>query len=163
LYVKTLKEEKGSTEHDLLLNFCSRGIQAAKILCAHNGKEFDYPFLFRRLLANKIKVPDILNGIGKKPYEMNHLEDTVEMWSATQWKHKASLATLAEIFGIPSPKEKMDGSDVAPLYYSKQDLPWESVDQIAEYCNGDVVTLVKVYCAIKQLDVVITPENIIYA
>ncbi|MBK9285329.1 MAG: 3'-5' exonuclease [Sphingobacteriaceae bacterium] len=109
------------------------------VLCAHNGKEFDFPFLCRRFVINSIPLPKILNIQGKKPWEINHL-DTMEMWKFGDYKNYTSLNLLAHVFQIPSPKDEMDGSMVASAFYEKNAL-----DKIAEYCMKDVITLARVF------------------
>lgn len=108
-------------------------------LCAHNGKEFDFPFLARRLLKHQLELPSVLQLMGKKPWEVPHL-DTLELWKFGDYKHYTSLKLMAAFFGIPSPKDDMDGSDVARVYYEENDL-----NRIVRYCEKDVVTLAQVY------------------
>lgn len=108
-------------------------------LCAHNGKEFDYPFLCRRMIINGIALPKVLRLQGKKPWEVKHL-DTMEMWRFGDVKNFTSLNLLAHIFDIPSPKDDMDGSQVSKVYYEEKNL-----EKIKEYCIKDVVTLARVY------------------
>ena len=108
-------------------------------LCAHNGKEFDFPFLARRMLKHQIALPNLLQLMGKKPWEVPHL-DTLELWKFGDYKHYTSLKLLANFFGIPSPKGDMDGSDVAQVYYHEND-----VSRIVRYCERDVITLTQVY------------------
>lgn len=106
-----------------------------QLLCAHNGKEFDYPYMARRMLINGLKLPDILNIAGKKPWEVAHL-DTLEMWKFGDFKNYTSLELLAAVFGISTPKEDIDGSMVADVFYKEKDL-----DRIAEYCQRDTLTV----------------------
>lgn len=108
------------------------------LLCAHNGKEFDFPFLCRRMLVNDIKLPKILNIAGKKPWEINHL-DTMELWKFGDYKNYTSLNLLANIFKIPTPKDDIDGSDVARVYWEDKNL-----ERIATYCQKDVITLAQI-------------------
>ena len=108
-------------------------------LCAHNGKEFDFPFLARRMLKHQLALPLLLQLMGKKPWEVPHL-DTLELWKFGDYKHYTSLKLLAHFFDIPSPKDDMGGSDVPRVYYEKNDLP-----RIVKYCEKDVVTLAQVY------------------
>jgi uncharacterized protein YprB with RNaseH-like and TPR domain len=108
-------------------------------LCAHNGKEFDFPYLARRMLILGLKVPDILNVAGKKPWEVPFL-DTMEMWKFGDRKSYTSLELLAALFGIPTPKDDIDGSQVAEVYYKEKD-----VERIARYCEKDVVTTARIY------------------
>ena len=109
------------------------------VLCAHNGREFDFPFLCRRLIINGMPLPRLLQIQGLKPWEVPHL-DTMDMWKFGDYKNYSSLNLLAHIFGIPSPKDDMDGSKVARTFYEEGDL-----QRIAEYCKKDVITLAKVY------------------
>jgi uncharacterized protein YprB with RNaseH-like and TPR domain len=109
------------------------------LLCAHNGKEFDFPYIARRMVIHRINLPKILNLFGKKPWEVQHL-DTLRLWKFGDYKHYTSLALLAEIFGIPTPKDDIDGSDVARVYYQEKNL-----DRIVRYCEKDVLTLAQVF------------------
>lgn len=104
-------------------------------LCAHNGKEFDFPFLCRRMLINSVKLPKALNISGKKPWEINHL-DTMELWKFGDYKNYTSLNLLAGIFNIPTPKDDIDGSDVARVYWEEKNLK-----RIITYCQKDVLTV----------------------
>lgn len=105
------------------------------LLCAHNGKEFDFPFLCRRMLLNSVKLPKALNISGKKPWEINHL-DTMELWKFGDYKNFTSLNLLATIFNIPTPKDDIDGSDVARVYWEEKNLK-----RIVTYCQKDVLTV----------------------
>lgn len=107
-------------------------------LCAHNGKEFDFPFIGRRMLVNGVRLPDKLNIAGKKPWEVNLL-DTMELWKFGDYKSFTSLSLLAEIFAIPTPKDDINGSDVARVYWEERDL-----QRIATYCQKDVLTVAQV-------------------
>jgi uncharacterized protein YprB with RNaseH-like and TPR domain len=122
-------------------------------LCAHNGKEFDFPFIGRRLLINKLKLPKALNLQGVKPWDVPHL-DTLEMWKFGDYKHFTSLNLLAHIFDIPSPKDDISGADVAKVYWEENNL-----ERIATYCEKDVVTLASVFnCLIGESP--INPQKI---
>ncbi len=116
-----------------------------KRLCAHNGKEFDFPYLCRRMLVNKIKLPPILNISNLKPWEIPHI-DTLEMWKFGDWKNYTSLETLATVFDIPTSKNDIDGSLVNKYYYEHQAL-----NRIADYCKNDVLVLVQLYLNLIQL------------
>ncbi|MCF6364674.1 MAG: 3'-5' exonuclease [Bacteroidales bacterium] len=125
-----------------------------KYLCAHNGKEFDYPYIARRMLINNIPIPKILNFAGKKPWEVRHL-DTLELWKFGDYKHYTSLELLTEIFNIPTPKDDIDGSMVADIYYKEKDIK-----RIAKYCEKDVAAVVQLYLRYKNKEL-LKPENII--
>lgn len=105
------------------------------ILCAHNGKEFDFPFLARRILINRLELPEALNIAGKKPWEISHL-DTMSLWKFGDYKHYTSLTLLANSFGISNPKEDMSGSDVGRVYWEDKNLK-----KIIQYCQKDVLTV----------------------
>jgi len=124
-------------------------------LCAHNGKEFDYPFLCRRLLVNKITLPKILQIQGFKPWEVKHL-DTMEMWRFGDIKNFTSLNLLAHLFNIPSPKDDIDGSQIAKVFYEEK-----NINRIKAYCIKDVITLVRIYQSLKGLDV-LADDNVVY-
>ncbi len=117
------------------------------VLCAHNGKEFDFPYIARRMIINKIKLPGKLNLFGKKPWEVAHL-DTLEMWKFGDFKHYTSLNLLTNILGIASPKEDIDGSQVAHVYYKENDL-----ERIAQYCENDTLAVAQVYLRMMHLDI----------
>ncbi len=105
------------------------------LLCAHNGKEFDFPYIARRMLINGIRLPHILDTAGKKPWEVRHL-DTLELWKFGDYKHYTTLELLATIFDIPTPKDDIDGSMVGYVYWKEKDL-----DRIVTYCQKDVITV----------------------
>lgn len=107
------------------------------ILIGHNIKEFDIPYVCRRMLVNGIELPEIINVAGKKPWEIPHL-DTLELWKFGDFKNYTSLRLLAALFNIPTPKDDIDGSQVASVYYKDGDL-----NRIKTYCQKDVVTVVQ--------------------
>lgn len=108
-------------------------------ICGHNIKEFDIPYLCRRMVIHKVKIPTILQIAGKKPWQVEHLIDTMELWKFGDYKNFTSLALLAEILGIPTPKDDIDGSMVGRVYYDEDDL-----DRITTYCEKDVVSVARV-------------------
>lgn len=124
-----------------------------KYFCAHNGKEFDYPYLCRRFLINKLALPQLLNLSGKKPWEINHL-DTLELWKFGDYKNYTSLNLLAAVFDLPTPKADIDGSQVKAVYYQQNDLA-----RITAYCENDVVTTAQILLRFMDLPI-ISAENI---
>ncbi|MFY0688999.1 MAG: 3'-5' exonuclease [Cyclobacteriaceae bacterium] len=118
-------------------------------LCAHNGKEFDYPYLCRRMLLNGITIPYALDQSGKKPWEVQHL-DTMELWRFGDRKSFTSLNLLTTIFGISSSKADIDGSQVNKVYYGEED----GLDRIANYCRGDIVATAQLYLKLKNLPLI---------
>jgi len=104
-------------------------------LCAHNGKEFDFPFIARRTLINGLKLPALLDIASKKPWEVNHL-DTMELWKFGDYKHYTSIKLLAALFNIPTPKDDIDGSQVAGVYWNDKDI-----ERIKKYCQKDTLTV----------------------
>ncbi|WP_312769784.1 3'-5' exonuclease [Epilithonimonas sp.] len=145
LKIKTYSGE----EKDLLISFCELFNSPRLnnvILCAHNGKEFDFPYIARRLLINGIQPPVPFQMFGKKPWEILHI-DTMELWKFGDWKSYVSLELLAHVFGIPTPKDDIDGSMVADIYYKEGDI-----DRIIHYCEKDVLTLANVFRRMRQED-----------
>ena len=114
------------------------------ILCAHNGKEFDFPWIARRFLINGMHPPKPFQLFGKKPWEIQHL-DTMELWKFGDYKSYVSLELLAHVFGIPTPKDDIDGSMVASIYYIEKDL-----FRIVQYCEKDVLTLANIFRRMRQ-------------
>lgn len=123
------------------------------ILAAHNGKEFDFPYLSRRMLVNSLQLPPVLDIAGKKPWEVNFL-DTMELWKFGDRKNFTSLDLLATIFDIPSSKSDIDGSMVGQVYYETGDL-----EKISKYCNQDVVVTAQLLLRLNQLPI-IAEDNI---
>jgi uncharacterized protein YprB with RNaseH-like and TPR domain len=126
---------------------------ADKYLCAHNGKEFDYPYICRRMIINGIEIPEALKIAGRKPWEVRHL-DTLEFWKFGDYKNYTSLKLLAKVLGIPSPKDDIDGSQVNSVYWKEKDI-----ERIVTYCQKDVVTLTQVLLRF-HCKPLLKPENI---
>jgi uncharacterized protein YprB with RNaseH-like and TPR domain len=108
-------------------------------LCGHNGKEFDFPYIARRSLINRLKLPKLLDNAAKKPWEIRHL-DTMELWKFGDYKHYTSLNLLTAIFDIPTPKDDIDGSEVGRVYWQENDLP-----RIVTYCQKDVLAVAQLF------------------
>lgn len=123
-------------------------------LCAHNGKEFDFPYIARRILINRLKLPSILDIAGKKPWEVQHI-DTMELWKFGDYKHYTSLELLTNIFNIPSPKGDISGADVSRVFWEDNDL-----ERIATYCEKDVEATVQLFCRY-QGKPLIEKENVV--
>ena len=148
----------GDDEHKLLTEFKDlldkHFARKANVLCAHNGKEFDFPFIARRMIVHQIELPKKLNLFGKKPWEVPHL-DTLEMWKFGDFKHYTSLKLLTNILGIPSPKDDIDGSEVASVYYKEKDLP-----RIVTYCEKDTIAVAQILLRFNN-ETLLKGENII--
>lgn len=114
------------------------------LLCAHNGKEFDFPYIARRMLIHGLELPGKLDLFGKKPWEVPHL-DTLELWKFGDYKHYTSLKLLTNVLGIPSPKDDISGSDVRNVFYEKNDTT-----RIVKYCEKDVVAIAQVILKLRQ-------------
>lgn len=152
----TLKSFYGEDEITILNDFCgllNKWTGYDKVLCAHNGKEFDFPFLIRRIIINGLPIPSLLQMSGKKPWEIPHL-DTLEMWKFGDFKSYTSLNLLACTLDIPTPKDDIDGSMVWRVYWHEKDL-----ERIVTYCQKDVVTVVQVYLRLAG-EKLIPAENI---
>ena len=123
-------------------------------LCGHNGKEFDFPYLSRRMLLHGLQLPYVLDNSGKKPWEVNFL-DTLEMWKFGDRKNFTSLDLLTTLFDIPSSKSDIDGSKVNEVYYHEKG----GLQRIEKYCQGDVIATAQLYLKMKSQPLVKT-ENI---
>lgn len=137
-----IKSFFGDNEKDLLSEFAEmlrKHFDQTYVLCAHNGKEFDFPYLSRRMVVNGISLPDLLNTSGLKPWEIRHL-DTMEMWKFGDYKHYSSVSLLAALFNIPTPKDDIDGSKVGEVYWTEKNLK-----RIVEYCQKDTVTVARIF------------------
>lgn len=129
--------------------------QPQHILCGHNSKEFDIPFIARRMIINGIDIPQKLNLFGKKPWEIPHL-DTLELWKFGDYKHFTSLKLLTKILNIPTSKDDIDGSQVGYVYYIEKDI-----DRIITYCEKDVVAVAQVFLRLRREELLI-PDEIVY-
>ena len=152
-----LKSFFGDDEKETLQSFCEMlnrwAIDGNKFLCAHNEENLDFPYLCRRLIINGMNIPSILKISGKKPWEIPHL-DTMELWKFGDYKNFTSLNLLARTLSIATPKDDIDGSMVADVYWKQKDL-----QRIATYCQKDVVTVAQVYLRLNG-ETLISTENI---
>jgi DNA polymerase elongation subunit (family B) len=138
-----LKSFYGDDEKSLLSEFSAMLSKFSKtnkeaLLCAHNGKEFDYPYIARRMVIKGLIIPEILDNAGKKPWEIKLL-DTMDLWKFGDYKNYTSLDLLTSILGIPTPKDDIDGSMVAGIFYGEKDI-----ERIVRYCEKDVVAIAQV-------------------
>jgi 3'-5' exonuclease len=147
-----LKSFFGEEEKIILTEFSGLLLKYAKsrdiLLCAHNGKEFDYPYIARRMIINGVTIPEILDNAGKKPWEVKLL-DTIELWKFGDFKNYTSLELLSSILGIPSPKDDIDGSMVADIYWQERDLK-----RIIRYCEKDVLTVAQILLRFMNLPLI---------
>jgi len=140
--------------NDMLDKFTSN---AAKRICAHNGLEFDYPYIARRTLINGLKLPKILDVAGAKPWEIkDRLLDTLQMWKFGDYKNYTSLDLLCAVFNIPTPKDDIDGSQVAQVYYHEGDL-----DRIIRYCEKDTLALANLFLRYKGEPIILNENMLI--
>ena len=119
-------------------------LKEVKII-GHNIKEFDIPFLARRMLINGVKLPKVLKIAGKKPWQVDHLIDTMSLWKFGDFKNYTSLNLLAKILNVPSPKDELDGSKIHNAYWLYNDI-----EAIVQYCEFDVLTTAKIYYKLNQ-------------
>lgn len=152
-----IKSFFGDDEYDLLSRFgqllADKFDPEHHYLCAHNGKEFDFPYLCRRMLIHGLPLPPILNIRGNKPWEIKHL-DTMELWKFGDFKSYTSLELLTAIFDIPTPKDDINGSEVQRVYWEDKDLA-----RIVHYCQKDVIAIIQLYRRYLGLELI--PEEAI--
>ena len=142
--IKILKDFK-----NLLISHFSK---AQHLLCAHNGKEFDFPYIARRMIINGMNLPYKLNLFGKKPWEVPHL-DTLELWKFGDYKNFTSLKLLTNVLGIKSPKDDIQGSDIYKVYYEDKDI-----DRIITYCEKDTIAVAQVLLKLRGNDLLTEDE-----
>lgn len=152
-----IKSYSGHDEKVLLTEFADllnrHFSKPEHLLCAHNGREFDYPYIARRMMINGVHIPSILDNSGKKPWEINLL-DTMDLWKFGDYKNYTSLELLAAIFDIPTPKDDIDGSMVAGVYWEEKNLP-----RIVEYCSKDVLTIAQLFRRFRY-EPLLSPEQV---
>ena len=145
-----IKSFSGDNEQVILFQFSEMltkwTCNEPRYICAHNGREFDFPYLCRRFIINGMPIPAILNATGKKPWEVKYIADTLELWKFGDHKNYTSLDLLSHTLGIASPKDEMDGSMVGKYYWEQQAL-----EDIKRYCEKDVVTVAQVYLRLLNL------------
>ncbi|WP_242083761.1 3'-5' exonuclease [Aestuariivivens sediminis] len=129
--------------------------QANHLLCAHNGKEFDFPYIARRMIIHNMALPYKLNLFGKKPWEVPHL-DTMELWKFGDYKTYTSLKLLTHVLGIPSPKDDIDGSEVYRVYYEDKDI-----NRIIAYCEKDTIAVAQIFLRLRG-DALLNENEIIH-
>lgn len=129
--------------------------QAKHLLCAHNGKEFDFPYIARRMIINNIELPHKLNLFGKKPWEVPHL-DTLDLWKFGDYKNYTSLKLLTNILSIPSPKDDIDGSEVYRVFYKEKEI-----DRIVTYCEKDTIAVAQIFLRLRG-DAILEDNEIIH-
>jgi len=143
-------------EKDILLEFKTlletHFSRPHHLLCAHNGKEFDFPFIARRMIIQGINIPSKLNLFGKKPWEVPHL-DTMELWKFGDYKTFTSLKLMAHVLGVPSPKDDIDGSQVRDVFYEENDM-----DRIVSYCEKDTITVAQILLKLRNEDLLAEDE-----
>lgn len=160
---------KGDIRHFRVTSFFGEEVQLLKdfnnllnnhfngpqhLLCGHNAKEFDIPFIARRMIINQLPIPDKLNLFGKKPWEIPHL-DTLELWKFGDYKHFTSLKLLTKILGIPSSKGDIDGSQVGHVFYVEKDI-----DRIVTYCEKDTIAVAQVLLRLRREAILMDDEII---
>lgn len=124
------------------------------VLCGHNAKEFDIPFMARRMIINQISIPNKLNLFGKKPWEIPHL-DTLELWKFGDYKHFTSLKLMCKVLGIPTSKGDIDGSQVGHVFYVEK-----NIDRIVTYCEKDTIAVAQIFLRLRKEDLLIEEEII---
>jgi hypothetical protein len=153
-----IKAYSGDDEKQVLIDFIALLNEyfpkQFNFLCAHNGKEFDFPYLSRRILVNGLSIPGPLDFAGKKPWEVPHL-DTMELWKFGDYKNYSSLELLASVFGIATPKDDIAGNDIYRVYWEEQDL-----ERIVRYCRKDVVTIAQIFRRYQGKELIL-PDQII--
>ena len=133
--------------NDMLNKFMSH---PGRRICAHNGQEFDYPYIARRTLINGLPLPKSLDIAGMKPWEVkDRLMDTLQLWKFGDYKNYTSLNLLCAVFNIPTPKDDIDGSQVANVYYNDGEI-----DRIIRYCEKDTLAVANLLLRYKGEEII---------
>jgi hypothetical protein len=120
----------------------------------HNIREFDIPYICRRMVINHIPLPSCLNIYGAKPWEIT-MTDTMQWWKFGDYKNYTSLHLLASVLDVPTSKDDINGSMVQHVYYHENNL-----QRIVEYCQKDVIVVARIIQRFKNLPLV-DEENIV--
>lgn len=155
--IRNFRVTSFSGEEDVILNDFKNLLETHfnkqyHLLCAHNGKEFDFPYIARRMIINSIDIPFKLNLFGKKPWEVPHL-DTLELWKFGDYKTYTSLKLMTHILGIPSPKDDIDGSEVRDVFYNENDI-----DRIIRYCEKDTIAVAQIILRLRNEELLVDDE-----
>ncbi len=144
-----IKSFAGDDEKELLIQFNNLVLSFFKtsnhMFCGHNIKEFDIPYICRRMIIHNIKLPPVLQINNKKPWEVNFL-DTLDFWKFGDYKNYTSLKLLTAVLGVPTPKDDIDGSQVASVYWQENDLK-----RIVNYCQKDVLATAQVWMRLNNI------------
>ena len=150
--VKSFSGEETQILKDFKNLLISHFSKAKHLLCAHNGKEFDFPYIARRMIINGIELPYKLNLFGKKPWEVPHL-DTLELWKFGDYKNYTSLKLMANVLNIPSPKDDIDGSEVYGVFYEEN-----NIERIVTYCERDTITVAQIVLRLRNDEILQNDE-----
>ena len=155
--IRNFRVTSFSGEEDVILNDFKNLLETHfnkqyHLLCAHNGKEFDFPYIARRMIINSIDIPFKLNLFGKKPWEVPHL-DTLELWKFGDYKTYTPLKLMTHVLGIPSPKDDIDGSEVRDVFYNEND-----VDRIIRYCEKDTIAVAQIILRLRNEELLVNDE-----
>ena len=153
-----IKSIYGDNEVDLLHQFIELvnkfgAVKPRFQFAGHNIREFDIPYLCRRMLINHISLPPHLNIYGAKPWDI-HMTDTLQWWKFGDYKNYTSLHLLASVLGVPTSKDDIDGSMVQHVYYEEK-----NIERIVQYCQKDVVVVARIIQRFKNLPI-LEDENI---
>lgn len=146
----------GFDEQKILVEFtrwANEFLDKQSVLAAHNGKEFDFPWIARRLAIQGIPIPKPFQLFGKKPWDIQHI-DTLELWKCGDYKHFTSLELLATVFGIHHAKSHLSGDKIHHAFWVEQDI-----SGIAAYCSADVETLARLIGRLNASDSIQTVRN----
>ena len=136
------------SESTSIKNFTTCKKEEQFSFCAHNGKVFDFPVIAKRMIYNGIDLPYIFDFSDKKPWDLDYIIDTKEVWKFGVFDGSVSLDLLAAAFNVESSKMLMKGSDVKNVYYITKDM-----EAIKNYCEHDIYTLASIYLKMKNIQV----------
>lgn len=129
------KDEKSTLEK--MVKILNRANATKRYLCGFNIKYFDLPFIIKKLYKYDIEIPNSLNFIGVKPWEI-FINDIYDIWKGLG-RNGATLDEVTYELDIPSPKSIMNGEDVYNYYWEKRDTK-----SISQHCENDVEAIIQI-------------------
>lgn len=147
LRIKSIYAQDEKELLQLFIQITNKFFQHNKQLqfAGHNIREFDIPYICRRMLILQIPLPDYLQLHAAKPWDVK-MVDTLQWWKFGDYKNYVSLHLLANVLNVPTSKTDMDGSMVQHVYYKDNNLL-----RIVEYCQRDVIVVANIILRFKNM------------
>ena len=133
-----LKSLYGHDEHAILEEFNKITASIRGVFIHYNGLNFDIPFILQRMAHHNIApLSDRFTNLRRFSTEYHF--DLMMIYYNWDMQKVLPLGVLAELHGIPSPKEDLSGDKVLQAYRNNE---W---DRIVRYCEFDVATTLNLW------------------